>query len=46
VIGGDGVRDEVLHGRETIWSADIARDDLVGLTHDVSRRVAKGDEIR
>lgn len=42
--GGDGVRAEIVHRSETIWSADI----LVGdgaASHDVSRRVTKGDEI-
>ena len=43
--GGDGVRVETVHVAETIWSTEIAGDDLGGVTHDVTRRVRKGDEI-
>lgn len=44
--GGDGVRAEIVHRNETIWSADVAAGDAAGASHDVSRRVAKGDEIQ
>lgn len=42
---GDGVRAEIVHRSETIWSADIVAGDAVGTSHDVTRRVAKGDEV-
>lgn len=43
--GGDGVRAEIVHRNETIWTAEIAAGDATGVPHDVSRRVAKGDDI-
>ncbi len=45
VAGGDGVLAEIVHGGERIWSADIAGDNLVGVAHDVARRVRRGEEV-
>ena len=42
---GANVRAEIVHRNETIWSADSVAGDVVGAAHDVSRRVAKGDEV-
>ncbi|MSO89314.1 MAG: hypothetical protein EXQ89_05025 [Rhodospirillaceae bacterium] len=45
MTGGDGVLAEIVHGRERIWSADLAAGDLTGVTHDVTRRVRMGEEV-
>ncbi|MBX7259978.1 MAG: hypothetical protein K1Y02_26725, partial [Candidatus Hydrogenedentes bacterium] len=44
--GGDGVKLEIRHGRETVWSAEIDGNDAQGVEPGISMDVRKGDAIR
>jgi hypothetical protein len=45
-LSGDGIRAVIRHNDRDVWTAEIDGDDGMGVTHDLTLQVARGDRIR